>query len=310
MKRTPKKIFKDHLFFYVAGLCILVVVAVYFLVGFLKFGGPQNQSSSGESGMSAHQTSSSQNGTKFTSSGISSDVVVYSGSIYDANRLKFHTDHFDKTGSQTLQFEVFDKTGHAYSPDNLLTTHEKKMHFFVVSADLRDFQHVHPDFVNGKWKVPVYLPNPGTYYAYVDITPAKGNPVVLRGNFVVQKETTGTIDYPGLTPDLFAMNHGFKAALRILPSKVLKISELSYMVTKDDKPAAISEYLAAEAHFIILRHGDPDSLMHVHPLSSDPEAGKASFEIVFRQAGRYTVFAQFGLGQEVYTFPITFDIGV
>lgn len=308
MKRIPKNLFKYNSFFYIAGLCILVIFAVYFLVVFLKVGGPQNQSSGSESGMNDHQTTSSRNGMKFASSGISSDVVVYSGSIYDADRFKFQTDHFGKTGPQTLQFEVFDKTGHAYSPDNLLTTHEKKMHFFVVSADLRDFQHVHPDFVNGKWKVPVYLPNPGTYYAYVDITPVKGNPVVLRGNLVVQKETAGTIDYPGPTPDLFAMNHGFKAALQILPSKILKISELSYTVTKDDKPALISEYLAAEAHFIILRHGDPDSLMHVHPLSSDPQAGKASFEIVFRQAGRYTVFAQFGLGPEVYTFPMTFDI--
>ena len=308
MKIASRKVFKYNSYFYIAGRCALVVVAVYFLVSFLKFGGSQTQSVTVENSQQNGQISSSQIAIDFRSGGTSSAVAVFSGSVFDPQRVKYSVDHFDKIGLQTLEFSAFDEQGNPYTPDNLLTFHEKKFHFFVVSADLRDFQHVHPDFVNGKWKVPVYLPNPGTYYTYLDITPVKGNPIVLRANLVVQKETTGTIDYPGVTPGLFAITNGYKAALNIVSPEVLKISELAFLVTKDEKPVTISEYLAAEAHFFILRQGDPDSVMHVHPLSSDPTSGKASFQIVFRQAGRYTVFAQFGIGPEVFAFPITFDI--
>lgn len=237
-----------------------------------------------------------------------SAVSIQHGSVYDTNRVKFKIDHFKKLALQPLEFQIFDETGSPYTPDNLMVMHEKKMHFFIVSANLREFQHVHPTFEKGVWKISANLLHPGTYYVYIDITPSKGSPVVLRHNLIVQKETTGTINYPGLTPDLFAMTGGYKAALTVSPPKTQQKSELLYLLTKNDQPAHILPYLAADAHFIMLRQGAVDSFMHAHPSFADEAAGKAGFDTVFAQPGRYTVFSQFNLDSKIYTLPITFDV--
>lgn len=249
-------------------------------------------------------TETQQNGIKSTMS-----MTENAGSVPANDRVKFKIDRFKKLALQPLEFEVFGADGKAYTPKDLKVVHEKAMHFIVVSANLREFQHLHPTYENGKWKTLANLPNPGTYYAYIDIAPVNGDPVVYRSNLIVQQETTDTINYPGLTPDLFAITRGYKAQLALSQPVILQQSVLSYDVTLNGAAVQLQPYLGAFGHVVIFRHGNVDSFMHVHPLNSgDPKKGEAEFMATFLKGGRYTAFAEFEIGTRVLSFPITFDI--
>lgn len=323
---------------YIAVLALVVIVVIFFLAYLSKMGkAPKTMeipSTTGEPVMNGQQTAtitilpagspSGQTGNTAASSqpsgvtasatqqnGVQSHMTMTenSGSIPAGDRVKFKIDRFKKLALQPLEFEVFDEAGKAYSSADLRVTHEQRMHFIVVSANLREYLHLHPTYENGKWKVLANLPNPGTYYAYVDITPVKGEPVVLRSNLIVQKETTDTVNYPGLTPDLFAITKGYKAQLTMTQPIVLQQTILSFHVTKDGKDSELSPSLGALGHVVVFRHGNIDSFTHVHPLSSsDAKKGLAEFMNTFVKGGRYTAFAEFKVGSATYTFPITFDI--
>lgn len=337
---APPRKTKDLTSVYIAILALVVIIVVFFLAYLTKMSKMTKlePATTGTPVMNGQQTatitilpsdgvSSPTNGSGTVSSptdailankltetqqnGIKSTMTMAenSGSVPANDRVKFKIDRFKKLALQPLEFEVFDANGKAYAPDDLKVVHESRMHFIVVSANLREFQHLHPKYENGKWKTLANLPNPGTYYAYIDIAPVNAEPVVYRSNLIVQQETTDTINYPGLTPDLFAITRGYKAQLALSHPVVLQQSVLSYDVTLDGTPVQLQPYLGAFGHVVILRHGNVDSFMHVHPLSSgDEKKGEAEFMATFLKGGRYTAFAEFEIGTRVLTFPITFDI--
>lgn len=340
MKKKSKNIFKkkDLTSVYIAVLALVVIVVIFFLAYLSKMGKSPKQAevptttgeaimngqqtatitilpAGSQAGQAANNASSSQLTETSTSptqqNGVQSHITMAenAGSIPAGSRVKFKIDRFKKLALQPLEFEVFDESGKAYSSADLRVSHEQRMHFIVVSANLREYLHLHPTYEGGKWKVLANLPTPGTYYAYVDITPVKGDPIVLRSNLIVQKETTDPISYPGLTPDLFAITKGYKAQLAITQPIVLQQTVLSFHVTKDGKDAELVPSLGALGHVVVFRHGNIDSFTHVHPLtSSDAKKGLAEFMNTFVKGGRYTAFAEFKVGSTVYTFPITFDI--
>jgi hypothetical protein len=65
-------------------------------------------------------------------------------------------------------------------------THEKKMHFLLVSEDMRWFSHEHPDLgAEGVFRLRTTFPRPGRYHLYADCTPADGDNQILRVPFTV-----------------------------------------------------------------------------------------------------------------------------
>lgn len=321
MKKTTKKLKntqkKDLPSVYIALLSLVVIVVVFFLAYLSKMSKvPQtaNGPAGTEAVMNGQQVATltilPAGGSLTQQQNIQSHMTLAenSGSVPANSRVKFKIDHFKKLALQPLEFDVFDENGKAYAPADLQGTTEK-IHLVIVSADLREFQHLLPAYQNGKWKILANLPNPGTYYAYVDIEPVKGSPVVLRSNLVVQKETTETLSYPGLTPDLLAIVKGYTVRMSLSQALVLQQTVLSYKVIKDGKPAELKPAFGGLGHLVIFRQGNIDSYTGVPQLSSsDAKKGLAEFMTTFVKGGRYTAFAEFKLGNVLYTFPITFDI--
>ena len=110
-----------------------------------------------------------------------------------------------------LQFQVNDpRTGQQVKQFQLM--HDKLFHLFIISQDLKQFQHIHPTFQpDGSFVVETVLPDPGNYKVYCDVYPAEGVPQVIQRNL-----TTA-----GYTPDLLS------SAARIAPDATLtKIGQL------------------------------------------------------------------------------------
>ena len=70
----------------------------------------------------------------------------------------------------TLVFTVKNSSGETFR--DLAIVHEKPMHLLVVSDDLSEFYHIHPNQqVDGSYRVAHTFPNGGRYKLYADFTP-------------------------------------------------------------------------------------------------------------------------------------------
>jgi hypothetical protein len=333
MKKTPKKFFKpkknDLPSVYIAILALAVIVVVFFLAYFSKVNRMSNLNAgeSNQPAMSGQQVAtltilpSGSNATATSSASltvvpaqtqqIQSNLTIAEnmGSVPANGRVQFKIDHFKKLALQPLVFDVFDTNGKAYTPADLQDVNGQKIHFIVVSANLSEYQHLNPAYQNGKWNVLANLPNVGTYYAYTDITPVKGSHVVLRSDLIVQQPTAATVAYPGLTPNLVALNKGYSAQLSLNQPLILQQSTLSFAVTNGGKAAQLGPYLAGFGYLVVFRQGDVDSYTVINPVSpAFALNGQVQFMTSFVKGGRYTAFAEFKLGNAVLTFPVTFDI--
>lgn len=213
-------------------------------------------------------------------------------------------------GNVDFSFKLYGLDGHEFGPDDLKIKHEKKMHFILVRDDMTSFQHLHPEYVSKKWSVSADVVEQGNYQIYVDIESVEEEPTVLRIPVMIGGPTENA-QAPVPNTDMSAQSRGMKAVL--ITDGLLKTNEhetLTFALMETDSTVAtIDPYLGAFGHVVLLRHGDADDYMHVHPVTEiAPTDGKVSFEAQFPVKGRYTLYAQFNIDGEVQTFPITIDV--
>ena len=129
---------------------------------------------------SATQTKSNEN---------SNTASVNNNSSNTTNSAKFKAEFKTtpseiKANEQTeLSFTVKNEKGEIVK--DLPLAHEKPMHLLVVSEDLAEFYHIHPEVAaDGAYKVSFTLPNGGNYKLYADYTPKDSTQVVE--NFMVK----------------------------------------------------------------------------------------------------------------------------
>jgi hypothetical protein len=134
------------------------------------------------------------------------------------------------------------------------TVHAKKLHFIVVSSDLKYFAHLHPEpLANGAFKIKENLP-PGDLRLFADFAPqGKGGQVVMlprkqSGKTPVAEDTLKSS--ATLTGDL-------------IPGKTTKLTFNGEIPVKELEP-----YLGATAHLIMI-HEDAETFVHSHPID-DP----------------------------------------
>jgi hypothetical protein len=252
----------------------------------------------------------SPDATAVSTANIRVTAVSAGGAIPAGSRVNFKIDTFKKLALQPLKFKVYDETGRELTPDYLQTVREHKLHFYVVSANLREYQHLFPEYDNGYWNVNANLPNPGTYYAYMDVSPIKGNPAMLRSELTVQTATKGTVVYPGLTPNKLAISGGVSTALTLSGIGIGAENLLSFSLTRGGQGVnGVSPYVGAFGSVVVLRQGDPNTLLVARPLPvSDESKGMFDFGALFSKAGKYTAFAEFKVDGKVLVFPITFEM--
>lgn len=313
MKNRRKKK-KDSTYFYLALLTLLVVVLVG-LVGYAA------KTSKLPAFFSKNGTTKTQVVTEslirpnpalkpeYKESQQKLPPITYK-SILGEERVKYKIDRFKKLAVQPLEFQVFSEGGKNYTPDDFKTINGYKMHYIVVSYNLTEFQHLYPTFDKGKWKVLAYLPAPGIYYGFVDISPVKEKPVVLRTTLSVQQNLVKNTSFPVTTQDLISKVGEYKAQLTISPSRLFETNILSFVLSKGANIVKnFQPYLGNMGSLVLFRQGDLDSFfMYAQPLSSDASRGLIEFSAIFILPGRYTAFAEFKIGSSIITFPFSFDI--
>ncbi|GII58805.1 hypothetical protein Pth03_71940 [Planotetraspora thailandica] len=186
------------------------------------------------------------------------------------------------------------------------TEHDKKLHLIVVSRDLGDYRHLHPEEAGGGvWSTPLTLPEAGVYRAFADFAPDRHAGLTLGADlFAPGPYTPRALPAAGRTADV----DGYTVSLAgtLTPGTA---SRLTLTVTEDGTPVTdLEPYLGAYGHLVALRAGDL-AYLHVHP----DETGKAGPEVTFEaevpSGGDYRLFFDFQHGGVVRTAAFTVKAG-
>lgn len=283
--------------------------------------------------------------------GSNSDMTDHSGmnhapettNVAAAHTVEFKSEPGEIQAGQpsTLSFTVKDRQGAIVS--DLPIVHEKPMHLLIVSADLAEFYHVHPDqSADGSYKVTHTFPNGGAYKLYADFTPKDSVQVVEQIEVKVAGPERAKA---ALVPDATFEKtvDGLKVAMK--PSAEIEAGqELTLDFQAFDsvtgKPATdLQNYLGELAHFVIISE-DLKDFVHAHPMAkgekmdgmkmdgdkpaghadsghehstmegtvTKPSASEVSAHTTFPRTGIYRLWGQFQRGGKVITVPFTVNV--
>lgn len=179
----------------------------------------------------------------------------------------------------SLTFTVKNEQGTVVK--DLQVVHEKLMHLLIVSTDLAEFYHIHPEpQADGAFKVDHVFPNGGEYRLYADITPKDAEQVVEQINVTVAGAERAK---EALIPD--TKYEKSVNGLRVVmtpdaPIEAGKVVELNFKAfdAASGKPATdLENYLGALAHFVIIS-SDLTDYLHVHPMEKGESMGSMKMD--------------------------------
>ncbi|MBL8149095.1 MAG: hypothetical protein JNN15_04125 [Blastocatellia bacterium] len=197
--------------------------------------------------------------------------------------------------------------------DNFEVVHEKLMHLFVVSSDMEQFFHLHPEKQAGGTFIETASFPEGRYKAWAGVRP--------KGEGDLNLSATFDVGHPFVRPNRLIADTIYikeiddtRVTLR-LPSKEMKAGEaimLNYVLTDPSTRRSIKDlepFLGEMGHLMIISE-DGNEFVHSHPMSSsEAEFGVVSFHVEFPRAGRYKAWAQFNKGGKILTTSFVLQVG-
>lgn len=176
-----------------------------------------------------------------------------------------------KAGEQTeLSFTVKNDRGEIVK--DLPKVHEKPMHLLVVSDDLAEYYHLHPEpQADGSYKTQFTFQNGGNFKLYADFTPKDSPQIVENFMLKVSGNERARVE---LKPDekFEKIVDGLKFVMKpdadLVAGKELMLN-FSVFDEKTNKPVTdLEKYLGEYAHFVIISQ-DLKQFVHAHPMSKE-----------------------------------------
>ncbi len=254
--------------------------------------------------------------------------------------VEFKTNPQTATANEPTELAFTIKTASDETVKDLQIVHEKPMHLLVVSEDLKEFYHLHPEVqTDGVYKTSFTFPNGGNFRLYADFTPTDSAQVVRNFPFTVsgnQRSPVELISDEKLEKTVNGLRVTMKPDSNLAANKEMM---LSFQVTdaNTNKPVTdLENYLGAKAHFVVISR-DLQEFVHAHPMSMDNVKGAehshemnsmpqekphshaeklngvesesiVSAQVTFPKVGLYKIFAQFQRAGNVFTVPFTVNV--
>ena len=203
-----------------------------------------------------------------------------------------------------LEFRIADpKTGKAVTAFERV--HEKLFHLFLLSADLRHFEHVHPEQAGGAFVLETRLPKPGLYRMLADFYPSGGTPQMTP-------LTLRTAGYdapfsPARLPATPGPQRGENLTVELgtePPEPIAgKKTLLFFHLTPGD---GLEPYLGAWGHLLAVSDDLIDAI-HTHPEYADG-GPQVQFNVFFPREAVYRVWVQFQRQGKVNTVAFTIPV--
>ena len=247
----------------------------------------------------------------------------------NCNRL-FGTSSDSVKANEPVELNFAIKKGNGEIIKDFEIVHEKLFHLLIVSDDLKEFYHIHPEFQpDGTFKISFAFPNGGYYRLFADLTP-KGNSQIVK-NFTQIVVGNERAKEPLKIDDKFEKTvDGLRVVMN--PDAVLEngkelMLEFQVFDAQTNQPVKdLENYLGAKAHFVVISQ-DLEEFVHAHPMSADnvkdaehkhdakeeklngaDAQSIVSAHISFPKPAIYRVFAQFQRAGKVTTVPFTVEV--
>ncbi len=185
-------------------------------------------------------------------------------------------------------------------------THERRLHLIVVSRNLVDYHHLHPNQdANGVWTADVPALPAGSYRVFADTRPTGADGITLGTDLAVGPGVAGpgVASPPGETT---ATVDDYTIELTGTPA--VGESPLTFSVSRNGEAIVPDPYLGASGHLVALRAGDL-AFLHVHPLGDATDNAPAvRFAAAFPTPGTYRLFLDFSIDGAVRTAAFTIEV--
>jgi ssDNA-binding Zn-finger/Zn-ribbon topoisomerase 1 len=211
---------------------------------------------------------------------------------------------------------------------DFVLNHEKLFHLFIVSADMNEYQHIHPELdADGSFKVETSLPRAGLYRLHSDFFPAGGTLQVLHRALATagyREPRGGGVRAATLVPDTsftktidgMKISLGWGGDAKLVAGAFVRLKYDIADARTGEPVRDLEPYLGAWGHTLIL-DADQSDYLHSHPTESLPEGvergslrGGPSVEFgsMFPEAGLYRIWTQFQRGGRVSTVSFTVEV--
>lgn len=181
---------------------------------------------------------------------------------------------------------------------DLQIVHEKPCHLIIVSRDLAEFQHIHPDVTGpGKMTVTTEFPKAGQYKMYMQFT-VKGDGEYTIVHDLQVGSTQVKTQAARLNEDTSnKLVEGYTMRLTERPSKTNMQGPLEVAIEKNAKPVKdIERYLGAGGHGVMISE-DLSQFLHIHPMlvlaQGVPYESPVMFQANVPKPGKYRAWMQF-----------------
>lgn len=235
-----------------------------------------------------------------------------------------HTDQVANGKSYRMQFEAAPRQPRAGQPTRLAFTpqqaddaavpvpldvvHEKKIHLIIVSKDLSQFYHEHPEYTaQGSYEAQYTFAKGGEYVLFQDYTPTGAGHQLGRQPLTVQGPAYAPVKFrtDNMTwkKDGYAATLAFDKAPAVGQPLAMKIN-----ITKSGQPVTdLENYLGALGHVVVISE-DTEQYLHVHPTAQADKGPAIGFNTSFEKPGLYRVFLQFNHAGRIHTSDFTINV--
>jgi hypothetical protein len=205
---------------------------------------------------------------------------------------------------------------------DFVVMHDKLFHLFVISRDLEEFAHIHPEqHADGSFSIEHTLPKPGHYTLFADFLPMGGGSQITGYPFAtVGVDSDLVASTAKLTADATLSKSVDGVTVEITNDRATILGgeevDLIFRFTDAKSGAPLSDlekYLGAWGHLVILSE-DMTEYVHAHPREEtqpDPNAPphggpEVLFDALLPKPGRYKAWLQFQRGGRLSTVSFTF----
>jgi Heavy metal binding domain len=200
--------------------------------------------------------------------------------------------------------------------------HDKFFHLFVISRDMEEFAHIHPErHADGSFTIEHTLSKPGEYTLYSDFLAMGGGAQVVATPIVTAGvEPDAIASQARLKPDMPWVRTADGVKIELLNEQATFLGgeevDLIFRFTNATTETPITDlqrYLGAWGHLLILSE-DMTEYVHAHPREEtqpDPNAPPTGgpeiiFDALLPKPGRYRAWLQFQRNDTLSTVVFTF----
>ncbi|MDI4649053.1 hypothetical protein [Cohnella hashimotonis] len=196
---------------------------------------------------------------------------------------------------------------------------EKLLHLVAISTDLREFQHIHPEYQGeGAFVLPVTFQEGGNYRLFADFIPSGLNELTRSAEVSVSggsesgsdPDGSRSSEFPAGPALLSQVAGGMEVELHFghLMANMQTGLSVTFRDVDTGKPVSdLQPYLGSVGHIIAV-DDKLQEYLHVHPVNAASTGPQALFGIAFPHSGVYKLWGQFQRDGQLLTIPFVVKV--